>query len=319
MAENEIGSFHEGRVSVVVTTKNEAAHLANCLESLRQQTWSGMELIVVDNGSTDGTPAIARRYTDRVFDKGPERSAQRNFGMLEAATGEFTLFVDADMVASPVLITACVGAMRAQPNAVALHVGEVVLGASWWSRVRRFERNFYDGTVIDGARFFRRKTLLESGGFDPALWGGEDWDLDKRLKRLGPILTLARKPVESTVPWALETFIRERGVEPRPLAPVLYHNESAFRLGRYLEKKRYYGGSLDAYAAKWGPRDPDVRRQLSPIYRFVTVFTENGRWRRLLRHPLLGAGMYFLRFLVGLAWVTRSRKSALTPARKSGT
>ncbi|MBN8215260.1 MAG: glycosyltransferase [Spirochaetes bacterium] len=319
LAETNIKPLKNDLVSVVVTTKNEEANLATCLESLRLQSWPHLEILVVDNGSTDATPSIARRYTGLVFDKGPERSAQRNFGLLEAAQGEFAMFVDADMVASPILVASCVAALRADPASVALHVGEVVLGASWWSRVRRFERDFYDGTVVDGARFFRRGALLSVGGFDASIWAGEDWDLDKRLKRLGSIRTLDRNPVESTTSWPLEPFIQERGVAPRPLRPVLYHNESGFRLGRYLAKKKYYAGSLDDYAAKWGRNDRDVARQLSPVYRLWTVFVEGGRWRRLLRHPLLAAGMYLLRVLVGFAWITRPRKNppiAETPSNR---
>ncbi len=65
-------------VSVVVTTKNEKKHIENCLLSIQEQTYPHIETIVVDNASTDRTKEIARKYTDLVFDKGPERSAQRN-------------------------------------------------------------------------------------------------------------------------------------------------------------------------------------------------------------------------------------------------
>src|SRR5438093_11547332 len=86
-------------VSVVVPTRNSAPFLDVCLGSIRAQTYPAVELIVVDNHSSDNTLSIARRWTDRVFTQGPERSTQRNYGARQAA-GEYLLFVDSDMVLS---------------------------------------------------------------------------------------------------------------------------------------------------------------------------------------------------------------------------
>lgn len=57
-------------VSVVVTTKNEERNIETCLRSFLAQTYAPIEIIVVDNGSTDRTKEIARKYTDQVFDRG---------------------------------------------------------------------------------------------------------------------------------------------------------------------------------------------------------------------------------------------------------
>ena len=56
------------------------------------------------------------------------------------------------------------------------------------------------------------------------------------------------------------------------------------------------------YRAKW-PGHPAVEKQFSPWYRFAGVFIENGKWKRLLRHPVLAAVMYFERFLVALTYL----------------
>ena len=81
----EIVRMTSGLVSVVVTTKNEQANIERCLESICIQTYEPIEIIVVDNGSTDLTKTIASRFTTNVFDHGPERSSQRNFGMIAKA------------------------------------------------------------------------------------------------------------------------------------------------------------------------------------------------------------------------------------------
>ena len=306
------------RVSVVVTTRNEAANIGNCLASVVGQDFprEALEIIVVDNASTDSTKAVARRFTDRVFDKGPERSAQRNYGMLDVAAGEYVMFLDADMILSRTVVRRCVELLDACPH-VALHVPEIVLGTGFFPSVRRFERSFYDGTVIDGARFMRREAFAAVGGFDTSLTGPEDWDLDKKLKSIGTIGLLSRYDFDAVdayvsglpaagIPDALVGFEAKSGQD----VPLLFHNEAAFHLGRYLKKKTYYTGSAEAYIAKWTRQDPDIARQYGAFYRFVGVFVEQGRYRRLLAHPVKACGMYFLRFLVGALFLARRSRQA---------
>ena len=301
-------------VSVVITTKNEERNIERCLQSILAQTYQPIEIIVVDNFSTDQTREIAQRYTSKVYEKGPERSAQRNFGMIDAASGAYVIFVDADMILSPALIENCVARM-ARGDCVALHIREIVLGRNFWSQVRRFERTFYDGTPIDGARFFLRSAFIEVGGFDAELFtegSGEDWDIDKLIKRVGSIALLSERSSEDQQ-WekALSTYVQSRGVAPSLRDPHIYHNESEFELGKYLRKKSYYAKGFDGYIRKWGKTDPDIQRQFGIGYRYFGVFIEQGKWRKLLAHPGLAAGMYFLRFLVGLTFIMRKRSVAL--------
>jgi glycosyltransferase involved in cell wall biosynthesis len=69
--------FSQPLVSVVVTTRNEEKNIGKCLHSIRAQSWTAIEAIVVDNHSTDATLEISTRLAYRVATKGPERSAQR--------------------------------------------------------------------------------------------------------------------------------------------------------------------------------------------------------------------------------------------------
>ena len=108
-------------VSVVITTKNEEAHIEKCLRSIRDQSYprDHLEIVVVDNASSDRTKEIALAYTDKVFDKGPERSAQRNYGA-EQSRGEYFIFLDADMVLSEGLVGNCIDLVRGKPEVIAL-------------------------------------------------------------------------------------------------------------------------------------------------------------------------------------------------------
>ena len=87
------------RLSVTVITGNEEARLRPCLESA---AWAD-EIVVVDSESTDGTVALAREFTDRVWVRPwPGFAAQKNFG-LEQATGDWVLSLDADERVTPEL------------------------------------------------------------------------------------------------------------------------------------------------------------------------------------------------------------------------
>lgn len=266
-------------VSVIITTKNEEKNIGNCLKSIKEQGYPQnlIEIIVVDNNSTDRTKEIALMYTDQVFDKGPERSAQRNFGV-EKSSGEYFLYLDADMMLHQNVVADCVARVRQHPDIVALYVSEIVMGERYFSQVRRFERSFYDATVIDCARFIQKSAFQTVKGFDENLTGPEDWDLDKKLRQIGTT-DLMTTPI--------------------------YHNEAEFELGKYLNKKGYYAKKFDTYIAKWGKDDPDLQKQFGLYYRFLGVFVEKGKWKKMFAHPLLTFGMFFLRFLVGLKFVLR--------------
>lgn len=295
-------------VSVVITTKNEEKNIENCIRSIQAQTYPKdcLEIIVVDNNSRDRTKQIARNYTPLVFDKGPERSAQRNYGIMAAGKGDYALYLDADMILSPCLLKRCVETAERE-NSIALYIPEIILGTSYWSQVRRFERSFYDGTVIDVVRFLRKSACVNVGGFDESLSGPEDWDFDKKLRASGKIGLVDGSPVHGgdMGRWEQEDFLRGLGVDPSKYGGVIYHNESEFNMGDYLNKKSYYSKDMDKYITKWGRQDPDIQKQLGLGYRFFGVFVENGKWKKMIVKPHLLMGMYLLRFLVGLRFLRR--------------
>lgn len=142
-------------------------------------------LIVVDNSSLDSTRTLASRWADEVLVIGPERSAQRNAGSRVTEAG-FIGFIDSDMVLEPRVVEEATALLAS--GCVGVIVPEYTVGQGFWSRVRAFERAFYEGSdSIEGARFFTRSALSESGGFDETLTAAEDWDLTMRIRRLGRV------------------------------------------------------------------------------------------------------------------------------------
>ena len=266
-------------ISVIVPTKNEAANIGACLGAFKGR--EGVELIVVDNRSDDATCAIARECGAKVFEQGPERSAQRNRGAREAAA-EWLMILDADMIMPAGTFDEILSLISAPGGPNALYVREFRTGDTLRAKARNFERGFYDATCIDAVRVVEKRLFDSVGGYDETIVGNEDWELDIRLKQAGMRAALTKG--------------------------FLVHNERALTVSRLFAKKVYYGGTSARYRAKW-PGHPDVRRQFSPWYRFVGVFVENGKWRRLLRHPILAAAMMCERFLVGAAYL-KSRFAA---------
>ena len=263
------------KLSVVVTTRNEEAHIANCISSF-DGFRDDVEIIVVDNSSTDRTKEIAASLGARVFDKGPERSAQRNLGWREASAG-WVVVLDADMMLPRLAIEEMLRICGGEGGADAYWIPEVRTGGGIRVKARNFERSFYNGTAIDALRLFRREVLCRTGGYDENLIAGpEDWELDIRV---------------------LAT-----GAECRVMRNHLLHNEKRLTLKVMLAKKAYYSKSMAMYQAKWRGH-PALKKQFGLGYRYFGVFTENGKWKRLLRHPALTAVMMFERVAVGFVYL----------------
>lgn len=254
-------------VSVVVTTRNSAATLEKCLASIGNQTYRSVELIVVDNHSTDETRAIAKRFANQVIVRGPERSAQRNIGAA-AARGAYVLIVDSDMELSKGVVAACVRALQKAVAAQAVIIPEESFGRGFWSQCKRLERSYYDGVDwIEAPRFFRASAFHAVSGYSRELIAGEDYDLSHRLSaRFG------------------------RAAVVRVRTPI-YHNEGKLTLRGTCRKKYYYAQSLRLYKAD--PKNlPSYRKQSSLLRRYAMFFSQPGK---LFRNPVTGLGMLFMK------------------------
>jgi glycosyltransferase involved in cell wall biosynthesis len=172
-------------VSVVVPARNAAKTIRETLHSISRQTYRALEVIVVDDGSTDETAAIVQRHSlgdprFRVISKpnGGVASA-RNQG-IRASTGDFVALIDADDLWHPTKIAKQVEALLSGGPDMALVYspfrlidadGRVVssphkYGVSGWV----LHRHFHTNLVGNGsALLVRRKVLEEFGGFDPSL------------------------------------------------------------------------------------------------------------------------------------------------------
>lgn len=260
--EDGAGELVYGRVSVVVSTRNSARTLEACLASVRAQTYPDVELIVVDNRSTDRTAEVASVYADRVLVGGPERSAQRNAGAA-VASGEFLVFIDYDMLLPRELARELVESFRHRSDVQALVLPERSFGEGFWARCRALEKELYLGVAsVEAARAFRRSAFFTAGGYDERIHGGgEDWDLPER--------------------------IADAGGRIGRISAVVRHDEGRLTLRGDLAKKLYYGRTFRRYATK------HPRGALGKIAR-PALF---GAARALVRHPAPASGLFMLKAL----------------------
>ena len=115
-----------------------------------------IEIIVVDNNSGDRTEEISANFTDKVYNAGPERSAQRNHGLLNIAVDKYRAYFDADMLLTPRDIQGC-GILKRLKN---------------WAFVR-FRAGKHDEYPID-ARRSNWTTCMDPNHFE-RLWTDCGW------------------------------------------------------------------------------------------------------------------------------------------------
>jgi len=184
------------RVSVVVPCYNAERYLAEALDSALAQKDIAIEVLVADDGSSDGTSDVLARYGDRVGvlhqdHRGP--SAARN-ACLAASRGEYVALLDADDRFRPGKLARQAAVLDARSDVGLVYTGwDVIDGAGTplphqgWSReegdVRR--RLLLGNLAHPVAVMLRRAPIAAVGGFDESLQVNEDWDLFLRLALRG--------------------------------------------------------------------------------------------------------------------------------------
>lgn len=249
-------------VSIIVTTLNEEKNIDNFLRSCNEQTYQNIEIIVVDSDkTTDKTKEIAKNYTTKVYSKGPERSAQRNFGV-QKSSGKYIIILDADMILTPSVIQECIDATIRDGKLKAITIPEKSIGTSFWAKCKAFERNFYYldsvDNSIEAARFFDKQAFNQIGGYDLNITGPEDWDVPERIYRTYP--------------------------QKFKIKSYIIHNEGNVSLVKLIKKKFYYGRKASVYLEK----NKISTVSTKTIYFMRPVFYKF--WKEWLKNPVISVG-----------------------------
>lgn len=283
-------------VSVIIPSYNSAQFLNQCLDSVVAQTLPPAEILLIDDGSTDGTRAVVESYVARyphlvryAFQKNAGQGEARNHG-LRLAKSEWVAFLDADDWWEPQKLEKQTAQVESTPGveffytSMMMHLPD---GAAWkmsatppsalWPEIR------HSNKITPSTVLANRRLLLDAGGFDPQFRGTEDWEL---WVRLGPGLKMAY--LDDALTWyrvsdaGISTKIdhmmtQERAVLNKTLVADL-SGFSAFAWRRRIE-------SLILFRAAKGSQFKEDPRELSfalqSVLQWPSPFFKPNRWKAL--------------------------------------
>ncbi len=216
------------RVSVIIPAYNAERHLAAAIDSVLVQTLEAVEIIVVDDGSTDNTAAVASAYGDRVRVLRQAHagvSVARNLG-IGAAQGDAVAFLDADdWYIHPDKLARQAAILSTRPDIGIVHSGWRLVDEQGHGTVERTPWRQAPVLNLQGwllwqpalpsAMMMRREAVLAVGGFDPGLAHVEDLDLALRLSLAGyetawwPEIAVAYRQHEHNATRRLEASERD--------------------------------------------------------------------------------------------------------------
>ncbi|HEV8065187.1 MAG TPA: glycosyltransferase family A protein [Acidimicrobiales bacterium] len=270
-------------VSVVVPTKDSIRTIERCLKSIREQTWSATELVVVDNFSTDGTWEVAQKYAHQAIQAGPERSTQRNLGVARS-NGEWILWIDSDMELPATILEHAVEAAMDEA-ASAVFIPEVTVGDGYWTRCRALERSCCtEETLVQSPRLIDRSYLVDTEGFRTSLAGTEDAELRTRMI--------------------------EDGLKMTSIKDLIIHDEGRLELAGIIRKRYYYGKGLAWYKQQHPGALGDQAKAA------VGAYVSN--WRRLAAEPAVAVGVLGMRGLEFVAYGLGAAVGWKSPAPDAG-
>jgi glycosyltransferase involved in cell wall biosynthesis len=271
-------------VSVVVPVRNGAADIGDCLDAIAaQHAAPAFEVVVVDNGSVDGTPDIVRRdHPDArlVLEHRPGSYAARNAG-IAAAAGHILAFTDADCTPDPGWLAAACAAIDAGADLVG---GRVAMHRSAQPTVvERYDRAVYlrqedlvlqHGWAVTANLVVRRSVFDAVGYFDPTLPSGGDREFCLRAAAAGHRVGYAPEAVVGHRP---RTQMREIWRVNRRIGSGLRRSlpMPASRRWRSDELRQPLEWVMQCVAAD----GPQLRRRQVAV---VHVVAMTGRWMGLL-------------------------------------
>jgi Glycosyl transferase family 2 len=219
-------------VSVVIPAFNAARTLGACLDSVYGQTFPIHEVIVVDDGSTDRTADVARRYSCTLIEGDHNRgvSAARNAG-IAAATGDILFFLDSDEALTQDSVANAVEILESAPDCGCVHgliAPDPLFDDGPIERYRTLHNHFWLARGIGELEtaFFAqaavpRRVFDRIGGFDEALRDSEDLEFSDRLAPHYTIILTDRVQARHDEEHRLGPLLAEKFRRAKLLVPAL--------------------------------------------------------------------------------------------------
>jgi glycosyltransferase involved in cell wall biosynthesis len=311
-------------ISILMPVYNGARYLPAAVESVLAQTYGDFELVAVDDGSTDGSHDILRRYARA--DRRVRVMSRPNTGIVgalndaaSAATGFLLARLDSDDIASPDRLERQMAYMSANPDCVALGssawiidsdgaVVDLIAPPTGHADIERELMKGNGGAILHPAAMFRRDAFDRIGGYDPAFTAAEDVDLYFRLIAEGRLANLP-EPLIRYRQHTKSINFTVRAVQKRFISRILYREAGR----RHL--------SPDEQTIASAPADLGIA---ALHWQWACTSCRYGRASTALKHAFLGLfsspiehrSWSVLRYVCGRAWsrtIGRSGAGA-TPA-----
>ncbi|MFA5156164.1 MAG: glycosyltransferase [Candidatus Omnitrophota bacterium] len=178
------------KVSVIIPAYNKAAYTLSTVQSVIAQTYKDIEIIVVDDGSTDKTPEILRPFRDSIkyiYKKNAGASSARNLG-IRLASGQFIAFLDCDDLYLPDKLSVSIDYLIQNPQAGFVHTAAYFVDENdkvlrvfshpnskktGWISESLILRNFICNSTVVA----RRTCIAKAGLFNESIFTPADWDM----------------------------------------------------------------------------------------------------------------------------------------------
>lgn len=256
-------------VSVVIPAYNAESYLRKALESVLNQTVPADEILVIDDGSTDGTRAVVESYAPRIRllqqkNQGP--SVARNLGVASTQS-EFIAFLDADDSWHPRKIERQLATLADNPGCILCYSAILAIGVDGSEAVDpacpvedlRAALHISNPGVPPSCVMVSRSAFLEVGGFNASFKGSEDWEFLLRLYKVGRFCVI-QEPLTlyQVSTTGLSSDVDRLLVEATRMLPLLLaerHGLSRFFWRRRILSFQIYKAALGARMARQRSRE----------------------------------------------------------------
>lgn len=269
-------------VSIITPAYNQAAYLAETIESILNQDYPNIEYIVLNDGSTDETETVLQQYTERIIwethkNMGESLTVNKGYAM---ATGKYVMAVNADDPIKPELVSKSVQYMESHPQVQAtypnwLEIDDksiIIQPIKTWEA--DYEKMVRYAVCVPGPGALIRKSGLEKvGGRDTRYRYTSDMDFWFRLGLIGPLAHIPellathrihgeakgvsrRADVGLEVLRMVEDFFARSDLPPhirklKTASLASAHYEAGIRMPEYKEKQQYLRKSFRMYPKGW--------------------------------------------------------------------
>ncbi len=275
-------------VSVIIPAYNQARYLPLSVCSVLAQTWADWEIVLVNDGSTDDTAAVAAQFSDPriryIYQNNQGLSAARNTGV-QAAQGHYLAFLDSDDEWEPEFLATCIRTLEANPKLAGVYTrnifidqnGQVLpnMGGEVVPTEQFRSRSLEGGYFPPNAVLVDADVVREMGLFDVQLTSEEDWDLWLRISTRYSMQAIAQ-------PLA----------RYRSYTGSMSTNAARMHANRLAVLTKYFG-PLDGDAQTW---TADKRRAYAFAYRntclgYLQQAQPDVAWRYLAEGVAIWPGM----------------------------